>query len=423
MDYRIIPPEELPEAVIKLPLSKSMSARALVINHMAGTDSGPIVTADCADTRALTAALSSTQPLVDIGAAGTAMRFLTALFAATPGTETTLTGADRMKQRPIAPLVDTLRKLGAQIEYLESEGFPPLKIHGRQLTGGDLDIDSTVSSQFISAILMVAPSFTAPLRLNLIGTPASLPYIDLTLSMMCEAGADAYRQNTEIFVAPTPYTRPITEIEADWSAAAFWYEIQAVSAGFFTLLGLKPQSAQGDAYTERIFRDLSVETAFTPDYDQSLGPAAELTASPELTPRLNLDLSGYPDLTPAIAVTCALTGIPFNITGLGTLPLKECDRLTALQTELAKIGVETVISPTLDSLHWDGSRLPLLEIPEFHTYSDHRMAMALAPVSLFIPGIKICGAECVEKSYPLYWEHLQAAGFTLLPGDTAIENL
>ncbi|MCM1348048.1 MAG: 3-phosphoshikimate 1-carboxyvinyltransferase [Firmicutes bacterium] len=421
MDYRILPPEELPEAEIKLPLSKSMSNRALIINALGAFPSTNNVTARCIDTDVLRGALESDSDVIDIDGAGTAMRFLTALFAATPGRNVTLTGNERMRERPIAPLVDALRKLGAQITYTGGEGFPPLFIEGRELHGGELTIDASMSSQFVSALLMIAPRLRGGLKIILETEIGSLPYVDLTLEMMRRAGAEAERERLEITVAEGAYTKPITSIEADWSAASYWYEMEAVSSGFFTLLGLEANSPQGDAAVAKLFANISVNTEFTSDYD-SRGPAAELLASPDLAPRLVTDLSATPDLTPAVAVTCALVGIPFRLSGLSTLCHKECNRLEALRLELDKMGVECQVIGN-HTLEWNGRRMPLLGLPEFDTYGDHRMAMAFAAVSLYIPGIKVKDVEVVGKSYPEFWEHLQQAGFTLVDGNVSYNEL
>lgn len=421
MDYRILPPPGLPEAEIRLPLSKSMSNRALLINALARQEAPSLQVATCDDTRVMQQALASAAGTIDIDGAGTAMRFLTAFFAATPGCSVILTGNDRMKHRPIAPLVDALRKCGANISYCSGEGYPPLNIAGSKLTGCEIAIDSTMSSQFASALLMIAPYMKGGITLKLSADTGSIPYIDMTLAMMREAGADAERENLTVRVTEGRYTKPIERVEADWSAAAFWYEIEAISSGFITLLGLDAQSIQGDSAASSFFARLAVNTEFSPDFE-GRGPAAELTASPELSPRLQLDLSDHPDLTPAIAATCAMVGVPFRLTGLDTLRVKECDRLDAISRELRKVGVETEIIGN-HTLEWTGRRMPLTVCPEFDTYGDHRMAMALAPISIFIPGIKIRNAEVVTKSYPQFWEHLTDAGFTIVDGDTPYESL
>lgn len=421
MDYRLLPPDELPEAEVRLPLSKSMSNRALIINALLGSGTPDEAMSHCDDTVAVRRALQEDSDQIDVDGAGTAMRFLTAYFASQPGRTVRLTGNERMAKRPIGPLVEALRQLGAEIDYEEAGGFPPLRITGRCLRGGDLTIDASMSSQYVSALLLVAPYMECGLRLTLTSEIGSMPYVDLTLDMMREAGAEAEREQLTVTVAPKPYGKAITEVEADWSAAAFWYEIVAVSAGSFTLPGLKEHSAQGDAAVRQIYAGLSVSTEFAADHDGN-GSVAELCASPDLSPRMVRDLSGTPDLAPAIAVTCALVGIPFRLTGLQTLRIKECDRLEALRTELDKLGVKCD-TPGGDTLEWDGFRHPLTGLPEFDTYGDHRMAMAFAPVAFYIPGIKIRDAGVVSKSYPEFWEHLRTAGVTLVDGDVTVEEL
>lgn len=421
MDYRILPPSELPEAEITLPLSKSMSNRALIINALSGLDASALEVADCDDTWLLSAALASESDETDIDGAGTAMRFLTAYFAVRQGRTVTLTGNDRMRHRPIGPLVDALRRLGAQIEYMGEEGFPPLRITGTALSGGEISIDASMSSQYVSALMMIAPYLAGGLKITLAGETGSMPYIYLTHSMMLSAGAKADIYRSTITVEQSPYTRAITKVEADWSAASYWYELEAVSSGFLTLMGLRADSRQGDAAVARIFADLGVNTEFNPDYNGQ-GAAAELTASPDFSPRLTTDLSDNPDLTPAIAVTCALIGIPFRLTGLDTLRIKECDRFEAISRELAKLGV-VVDEPAPGVMEWLGRRNPLQALPEFDTYGDHRMAMAFAPVAIYIPGIKIRDVEVVSKSYPGFWSDLQSAGFNLVDGDASPEQL
>lgn len=421
MDYRILPPAELPEAEVRLPLSKSISNRALIINALSAIDSPCLQVADCDDTRVMQQALKSSSTTIDIDAAGTAMRFLTAYFASSTGRTVTLTGCERMKHRPIAPLVDALRMCGAEISYAENEGYPPLVISGRKLNGCKLDIDSTMSSQFASAILMIAPYMSGGLTLTLSADSGSIPYIDMTLAMMRQAGADAEREGLTVTVKEGDYSRAIEAVEADWSAATFWYEIEAISSGFITLLGLSENSIQGDSETRHIFSQLAVNTEFAEDYEGK-GAAVELTASPDLSPRLQLDLSNHPDMAPAIAVTCAMIGVPFRLSGLESLRIKECDRINAISQELQKVGVITEITDN-HTLEWSGHRLPLTECPEFDTYGDHRMAMALAPIAIFIPGIKIKNIEVVSKSYPQFWQHLADAGFTLVDGNVSYESL
>lgn len=418
MNYRIYPPEDIMEATVTMPLSKSVSNRALIINALTVNAAPAAPLADCGDTIAMRRALASADEKIDIGDAGTAMRFLTAFYATREGRTTLLDGSERMRHRPIAPLVDALRQCGADIKYAGEEGFPPLRITGRQLTGGDMSIDASISSQFISALLMIAPLMTDGLRLHLDGDPASLPYIDLTVDMMRRAGAEAERYNDLLTVGHGSYDPAATlPAEGDWSAASYWYEIEAITGGFLTLKGLDASSRQPDRRAIDLFGALGAVTQPGEESADDL----DLTGSPDVAPRLNADLSATPDLTPAIAVTCAMIGVPFRLTGLQSLRIKECDRIAAISAELLKIGVvtETIGDHTLA---WDGRRRPIVELPVFDTYGDHRMAMALAPVSIYIPGIVVRDAEVASKSYPAFWEHLQQAGFVLTDADATTDS-
>lgn len=403
MNYRIFPPEELPECSITLPLSKSMSARAVIINTLQHADMQGMRLSDCTDTEAILRGINTLSGTVNVDNSGTSMRFLTSFYAATPGTEVELDGCARMRQRPVAPLVQALRECGASIQYLGQEGFPPLKISGSRLKGGHISVDATISSQFISALMMTAPYMEQGLKISLDGETSSRPYILMTAEMMTRAGASVEIDSGSIVIQPIPYTTPIDSIEPDWSAAGFWYEIEALTSGFITLEGQLHPSVQGDALTARIFSSLGVDTEYTDS-------GAELVASPELSPRLQLDLSATPDLAPALVVTCVMLRIPFNFSGMESLTVKECDRVEALCREMLLVGA--VLDASLPgSLSWDGVLRPIQALPVFSSYSDHRMAMALAPVAAYMPGIIIREAECVAKSYPDFWEQMRLAGF------------
>lgn len=410
MDYRILPPEDFMEARLAMPLSKSMSARALILAALTPGASLPTDVADCDDTRAIRAALSDPAASdIDVGAGGTTMRFLTAYYAATPGRTVTLRGTERMHSRPIAPLVDALRSLGAEIDYLGAEGFPPLRITGRRLAGGDVVMDGSVSSQFTSALCMIAPAMERGLTLRLTGDIVSASYIRLTLSMMAARGVEGelYRDTVTIpsgtYVIPAP-----VPMEGDWSAAAAWYEIEALAAGVVTIDNLSETSAQPDRRLADIFSKIGVDT----DWEGENG-GIDLLANPDPDARVQVDFTENPDLAPYAIVTCAMLGLPFNFTGMQTLAVKECDRLQALRTELVRTGIHISL-PAPGVAEWDGRRRPVFAMPEFETYDDHRMAMCLAPVSIFIPGIVVRDAEVVAKSYPSFWDDLRAAGFTLL---------
>lgn len=418
MNLRIFPPEGFLEARLSLPLSKSMSARALIINALTPGASPLGRVAECDDTDALLAALrgdngENGHRTVNIGAAGTTMRFLTAYYACIPGSDITLDGTERMRQRPIGVLVEALRRLGADIIYEGEEGFPPLRIHGRRLKGGELELDASVSSQYISALLMTAPVMEEGLRLKLLGEIASRPYIVMTLKMMRDYGVDSDFTPDTVSVPAGGYKAPKTprEIEGDWSAAAAWYETVALSAGVVTIDNLTEHSCQGDRRLADIYSHLGVDTEW-----EGENGGTDLTANPDADARATIDFSDCPDLAQYVTVTCVMLGIPFHFTGLHTLSIKETDRVAALHDELAKTGVMLDTS-VAGSLSWDGRRVPMREMPVFDTYADHRMAMSLAPVALYIPGIIIRDAEVVSKSYPDFWEDMRAAGFTLVDAD------
>ena len=405
MNCRVFPPDEMLETQVSLPLSKSISNRALVINALTAGALPLKKVAKCDDTDVMVAALSSDEACVNIGAAGTAMRFLTAYYSSQPGREIVIDGTERMRHRPIAVLVDALRACGATIEYAGEECYPPLRISGKKLHGGDITLSASVSSQYISALLMIAPTMEQGLRLTLEGDIISRPYIMMTLSMMRQWGVESEFVGNIITIAPQKYAPVDFEVEADWSAASYWYEIAALSSGDVSLCGVNGISVQGDSEISKYFEYLGITTHF----DDGI---VELEPSPDLVPRLNLDLSDQPDLAQTIVVTSCMLGVPFHITGLSTLKIKETDRLEALRTEMLKLGMVLTIERDSE-LIWDGSRRPIYEFPVIDTYEDHRMAMAFAPVSIFIPGIVINNIEVVSKSYPDYWQHLQDAGFKL----------
>ncbi|MDE6269232.1 MAG: 3-phosphoshikimate 1-carboxyvinyltransferase [Muribaculaceae bacterium] len=409
MRIAIFPPEEMLEAAVQLPLSKSMSVRAIAMAAMGATYNGPL--AECADTEAMRRVAGCRSGEADAGESGAALRFGTAILAATPGAEVTLTGSPRLLSRPMQPLLDMLRSLGADVEA-DAQGR--ITVHGRSLQGGRLEVEATVSSQFISALLMAAPAMAEGLHLTIDWNQPSLPYIDLTLAMMRARGIDCGRDGIEITVRPGCYSAPAEpDVEPDWSAAVFWYEIAALTAGFVDLPGLPLPSKQADSAAAEVFSRLGVCT--TTDEE-----GVHLCADPEMHARLDLDCSAMPDMVPALAATCAMLGVPFEFEGCATLKAKECDRVDAIISELARTGA--VAEYYRGTLSWDGRRVPVTEMPVFDVRGDHRMAMALAPVSVFAPGIVIEGAECVAKSYPEFWTHLQGAGFMLADPDQAVER-
>ena len=405
MKIRVTPPESI-EATILLPASKSISNRALII-HALGNGNHPLDNlSDCDDTQVMIRALRA-QPgeTIDIMAAGTAMRFLTAYLSVTPGNHI-ITGTQRMQQRPIQILVNALRELGANIEYLANEGFPPLRIQGTTLKKSHISLPGNVSSQYISALLMIAPSLTNGLTLTLTGDIISRPYINLTLQLMKDFGAQATWVNDhELKVEPHPYHSRPFYVESDWSAASYWYQIAALSfKTTITLPGLFSNSTQGDSKVADIFRLLGVETQYK-------GKTVILHKKGEIAKRLDYNFINQPDLAQTFVVTCALMGIPFRFSGLQSLKIKETDRMAALICEMRKLGY--ILRESEGSiLSWEGERCERT-YEAIDTYEDHRMAMAFAPACLVLPDIYINDPHVITKSYPRYWEDLQIAGFTI----------
>ena len=369
---------------------------------------------DCDDTRVMVNWLTA-QPnspgTVDIGAAGTAMRFSTALLSVTPGTHV-ITGTERMRHRPIGVLVEALRSFGADIEYVEEDGFPPLRIKGNaELEGGEVTLPGNVSSQYISALLMIGPVLRKGIRLVLTGQIVSRPYINLTLGMMREFGAEAdWDGDASICVRPGKYTNPSYFVESDWSAASYWYEMVALAPSAdatVVLPGLYERSLQGDSRVAAFFELLGVQTEWLGGSE-----GVRLSKSTTCADRFDVDLVHQPDLAQTFVVTCCLLGVPFHITGLQSLKIKETDRIEALKVELRKLGY--AITDRNDSeLLWNGERCEPMADPVIDTYEDHRMAMAFAPTALLLPQLKVNNPQVVSKSYPNYWQDLQKAGFTL----------
>ncbi len=410
--YSLYAPQHF-DTTIGLPASKSISNRALIIHALSHGDIMPRHLSDCDDTEVMLHALQNMPPVIDIKAAGTAMRFLTAFLSVTQG-EHVITGTDRMKHRPIGILVDALRYLGADITYEGEEDYPPLRIKGKALEGGPLEIAGNVSSQYISALLMIGPVLKNGLALRMTDGIASRPYIDLTLWMMREFGADADWTDVDtVTVKPVPYRQHDYFIESDWSASSYWYEMLALcndGESVFNLDGLMDGSKQGDSVVRYIFSLLGVKSAFA-DKDDEVPTTVRLKKVPMHVPRLDYDFSSSPDLAQTIVVACALKNIPFRFTGLASLKIKETDRIEALKTELLKLGY-VLHDENNNSLYWDGERCEASMEP-IDTYEDHRMAMAFAPAANLFPGLRINNPEVVSKSYPAFWDDLQAAGFRI----------
>jgi 3-phosphoshikimate 1-carboxyvinyltransferase len=346
--------------------------------------------------------------------AGTAMRFLTAFFAIQEGkdlsdvAEVVLTGSSRMKERPIKILVEALQQLGAEITYEENEGFPPIKIKGKKLSKNKVSLPANVSSQYISALLLIAPKLENGLEITLEGEITSIPYIKMTLALLNEIGVETSFTNNIISVQPTTYNlQPTTlTIESDWSSASYWFSIVALSeiGTKITLSSYKQNSLQGDSILPEIYKDFGVETIFNKDNSITISKFTTHNLKPK-----TYNLNNSPDIAQTIAVTCFGLGIGCNLTGLHTLKIKETDRLEALKTELSKLGAK--ISITNDSLTLEPSS-KMIENCLIKTYQDHRMAMAFAPLALKTSLI-IEDAEVVSKSYPTFWDDLKSIGYQI----------
>ncbi len=392
---------DLQDRVVELPASKSITNRALMLKALSSSKTDLRNVAVCDDSKSMQAALASQDSLKNIGAAGTAMRFLTAYYALQEGQEVTLTGSERMKNRPIALLVNALREIGADINYLEKESYPPLQIRGKTLEGGEIYIDGSISSQYLSALLMIAPLCRKGLVLHIDGKINSRPYIAMTLSLMKAFGVDTQWDGACIRVPAKAYSAPDTyHIEFDWSAASYWFEMVALSPHAKVLLkGMQAHSIQGDARVLDWFSQLGVKAEFLPE-------GLLLRSNPEasLAPFVE-DFSQQPDLAQTFVVTCALQGRHFALSGLESLRIKETDRMAALVNEMRKLGY--VLQVEGNTLSWNGERSEPQEEPRIETYEDHRMAMAFAPAVLKWKGEKqiiILNPKVVSKSYPAFFD-------------------
>ena len=354
--------------------------------------------------------------VIDVHHAGTAMRFLTAFFSIQEGKEIVLTGSSRMKERPIKILVEALNQLGAEITYEENEGFPPIRIKGKKLTENKVSLPANVSSQYISALLLIAPKLEKGLELTLEGEITSVPYIKMTVALLNEIGVMTAFEGNVIKVCHTELVSASQlTVESDWSSASYWYSIIALSevGTQITLSSYKRNSLQGDSVLVAIYKDFGIETTFNHDNSITISKTNNCQLS-----IVNYQLNNSPDIAQTIAVSCFGLGIGCHLTGLHTLKIKETDRLEALKTELTKFGA--AISVTNDSLQLNPHDLfknensSLLEgclRDGVLTYQDHRMAMAFAPLALKVP-VVIKGADVVSKSYPDFWKDLEKVGFT-----------
>jgi 3-phosphoshikimate 1-carboxyvinyltransferase len=359
------------------------------------------------DSEVMIKAVQTKDELIDVHHAGTAMRFLTSFFAIQEGKTTILTGSSRMKERPIKILMEALQQLGASIEYLENEGFPPLQITGKKITTSAIFLKADVSSQYISALLLIAPKLENGLELRLVGEITSLPYIKMTLALLNKIDVKtSFESNLIKIQHKSDIDYQTITIESDWSSASYFYSIIALSAigTQITLSSFKENSLQGDATLVAIFEKFGVETIFNTNNSITVSKST----THELQPII-CNLNNSPDIAQTIAVTCFGLGLECHLTGLHTLKIKETDRLEALQKELSKLGA--TVSITADSLTLAPSKRMNSEV-KIATYNDHRMAMAFAPLALKT-GIIIENAEVVSKSYPSFWEDLKKIGFSV----------
>ncbi len=416
--------------VINLTSSKSISNRVLIIKALSGIDFEIDNLAEAKDTKILTKLLSATDLTnFDVGHAGTVMRFLTAFLSMEKG-DFVLTGSERMQQRPIQLLVDALRNLGAEIEYLKNEGYPPLKIRGNMLAGGKIQIDGSVSSQYISALMLVAPYMRNGLKIVFEGKLTSKPYLEMTAQIMQYFGAELIWQEDAIDIKAGKYVARDFFVEADWSAASYWYGMAALAKDAdVTLSGLQKNSLQGDSVVSKIYENFGVKTEYIKN-------GIRLTKDLKFTTQnslLSLDFTDCPDIAQTVAVTCAAMKISAKFTGLHTLRIKETDRISALQTELNKLNYSVDVNedeliiltslPNQTSLRTEQCEVKqsasnnkissYLAMSSIKTYDDHRMAMAFAPLGLLYP-IKIDDEQVVVKSYPDFWNDLKKVGFKVV---------
>ena len=393
------------ESSVQITGSKSESNRLLLLKALYPTIQLENVS-NSDDSVLMTEALKTNSNIVDIHHAGTAMRFLTAYFSIQEGREVTLTGSKRMKERPVQILVEALKELGAAISYVENEGFPPIKVKGKKLTNNKVSLQANVSSQYISALLLIASKLENGIELTLEGEITSVPYINMTLSLLDEIGVESSFVGNTIKVKPNtqkPTPKTLT-VESDWSSASYYFSMAALSevGTKITLSSYKENSLQGDSVLVEIYKHFGIQTSFKNN------TVVLEKISTDLKP-FTYNLTNAPDIAQTIAVTCFALGLDCDLTGLHTLKIKETDRLVALKTEIEKLGGRVRI--TDKSLHLAASNR-IKEFVPIATYNDHRMAMAFAPLALKTP-IIIEDAEVVSKSYPTFWEDLKSIGFKI----------
>jgi 3-phosphoshikimate 1-carboxyvinyltransferase len=418
--YTVSNPTKKLKGSIELTASKSESNRALIIQALSKEKFEIKNLATAQDTQTLQEILTADKKYLkehavpgvqtyDVGPAGTTMRFLTAYFATTPGTRI-LTGSERMKQRPIGTLVDALRELGAKITYTENEGYPPIQVEGKTLKGGEIDIDGNISSQFISALLLVSPSLQNGLVINFKGDVTSRPYINMTLKMMQEFEVYGTWHENSISVSRQKYQRSSDSdyaymVEGDWSAASYWYAFAALADEVdFTIKGLKSSSLQGDSIVSELFTFFNVNTSYAND-------GIHLKKKVINNQHFGFDFSDCPDIAQTIAIVAGLLKVPAYFNGLHTLRIKETDRVSALKKELIKAGIDVeIIDDNSMQVTTPDLFSPTVAI---ETYDDHRMAMAFAALAMKFDSIMIEHPDVVRKSYPGFWDDLKKTGFII----------
>ena len=385
MNYKVSHPTKTVECEIDLPSSKSISNRLLIIHSLCedGFEIKNLSNSD--DTTLLKNALNSSEKTIDISHAGTSFRFLTSFLSIQKGKEFVLTGSDRMKERPIKELVNSLQELGAKIEYLEKEEFPPLNIIGTEIDGGEIEIDGTISSQFISSLLLIAPILKNGLNLKIKGELVSKPYVLMTLKLMTEFGIKWTWKEDVIEINPQEYIAKDYKVESDWSAATFWFQIAALSEKCkIVLKGLNTESIQGDSKTMELFSELGVHSEFNNN-------TLILTKNKDISPGRTYNLINTPDIYQSLKCTLFGLNIKSQFTGIQTLKNKDTDRILAVETDLLKLNSSKIIE----------------------TYNDHRMAMSFAPLCLKLGELQINNSDVVSKSYPNFWEDLKKGGFKI----------
>lgn len=399
------------QGVVNLPASKSECNRALIIEALLRKSDLVNNVSEAADSQTLVNILkrfSNGEDNFDVGPAGTTLRFLTAFFAIQKGAQV-LTGSARMNNRPVGVLVDALRRLGASIDYLGKENYPPIRINEGNIKGGEIEIDGGVSSQYISALMLIAPTFRNGLNIKLLNDLVSKPYIEMTAKLMQGFGAKVKFEDSRILVEKGGYCSSQFAVESDWSAASYWYEILSFAKfGQLSLEGLKRNSFQGDSVVADLYKSFGVETEFV-----SSGVFLR-KVDIELPQYFEYDFTLCPDLAQTMAVTCAGLGVEAKLTGLKTLKIKETDRILALQNELEKLGVE--IERGNDWIKLYAAELSTFDFTpstQIETYKDHRMAMAFAPIAIKYGSLEIEDPGVVVKSYPSFWKDLHEVGFLM----------